>query len=46
MGGIHWKRSFAVCVRERSSSVDFGLDFDFIGEQGVVISMLRVILPH
>ena len=46
MGGIHWKRSCAACVWERSSSVDFGLDFDFIGEQGVVISTLRVILAH
>ena len=46
MGGIHWKRSCAVCVWERSSSVNFGLDFDFIGEQCVVISTLRVILPH
>ena len=43
MGGIHWKRSCAVFVWEKSSS-DFGLDFYFIGEQGVVISTLRVIL--
>ena len=46
MGGIHWKRSCAACVWETSSSVDFGLDFHFIGAQGVVISTLRVILPH
>ena len=45
MGGIHWKRSCAVFVWEKSSS-DFGLDFYFIGAQGVVISTLRVILPH
>ena len=46
MGGIHWKRSCTACVWERSSSIDFSLVFDFIGEQGVVISTLRVILPH
>lgn len=40
------EKSCAACVWETSSSVDFGLHFDFIGEQGVVTSTLRVIVAH
>ena len=39
----------SLCLRKEfqfGKEFDFGLDFDFIGEQGVVISTLRVILPH